>query len=48
MDITSPHFPYVIAAYLFGGSILALLACWTCQADRKARQQLARWTSDGL
>jgi hypothetical protein len=37
---------YVIAAYVFGASVLTLLACWIYQADRKARQQLTKWTSD--
>lgn len=46
MDFSSNPFLYVVAAYLFGIGVLAMLAWWICQADRKARQQLARWTSN--
>ncbi|MDF3034215.1 MAG: hypothetical protein K0R76_1169 [Alphaproteobacteria bacterium] len=46
MDVTSSHFPYIIAAYALGAGILIVLTYWVLQKDRKVRQQLAKWQSD--
>ncbi|MCE3230861.1 MAG: hypothetical protein K0R52_789 [Alphaproteobacteria bacterium] len=46
MDVTSSHFPYIIAAYALGACVLTLLTYWVVQKDRKVRQQLAKWQPD--
>ena len=42
MDISSQHFPYIMAAYALGACVLTLLAYWTLRTDRKVRQELGQ------
>jgi hypothetical protein len=46
MDISSPHFPYIMGAYALGVCVLTLLTYWTLRADCKVREKLAQWKPD--
>jgi hypothetical protein len=48
MDISSQHFPYIVAAYALGACVLMLLAYWALRADRKVREELVHWKPDVL
>jgi heme exporter protein CcmD len=46
MDISSPHLPYIIAAYALGVFVFTVLTYWVLKDDRKVRQRLAKLKTD--
>jgi hypothetical protein len=42
------HTPYIIAAFSFAFSVLAILTVWTVRSDRCVRRLLKRYESDDL
>lgn len=46
MDISSPHLPYIIAAYALGVFLFTLLTYWVLKEDRRVRQHLAKLKTD--
>lgn len=46
MDITSPHMPYVLGAFIFAVMVLFFLIFWSVREDRRIVLELKKWKSN--